>query len=176
MNGKPLYEYAREGKPIPREIERRPVEVLELELLEWMEGGTHDHKAPTEEAGSAEINVANKLWKQEGVLPASTKTENDEVLDNFESKKRKLSDAQDDLVIEKPASKRRETSSTQDATMSGGLASPSPAGSPPHASIEEPLTMQPKGPPAAKLRMTVTSGFYVAHSATTWAQQLARRL
>jgi tRNA pseudouridine55 synthase len=43
MDGKPLYEYAREGKEIPRKIERREVEVLELELVEWMEGGTHPH-------------------------------------------------------------------------------------------------------------------------------------
>ncbi len=71
MDGKPLYEYAREGKEIPRQIERRPVEVLKLELVEWMEGGTHPHVAPTDEAGYAEINVANKLWKQENVLPGS---------------------------------------------------------------------------------------------------------
>jgi tRNA U55 pseudouridine synthase TruB len=45
--------------------------------------------------------------------------------------------------------------------MSGGLASPSPACSPPHTSTEEPLSTPANGPPAAKLRMTVTSGFYV---------------
>lgn len=69
MDGKPLYEYAREGKEIPREIQRRPVDVLNLEMIEWMEGGTHPHEAPTDEAGYAEINVANKLWTQEGILP-----------------------------------------------------------------------------------------------------------
>ncbi|KAH9206487.1 pseudouridine synthase [Leptodontidium sp. 2 PMI_412] len=73
MNGKPLYEYAREGKEIPREIERREVEVLNLELVEWMEGGTHSHVAPTDEAGHAEINVANMLWKQEDVQPGTLK-------------------------------------------------------------------------------------------------------
>jgi tRNA pseudouridine55 synthase len=161
MNGKPLYEYAREGKEIPREIERRPVEVLELEMLEWMEGGTHNHKAPTEDAGYAEINVANKLWKQEGALPASTKTESEEALDRFESKKRKLSDAQDDLVFEIPASKHRKSASSQDATMSGGLPPPSSDPTPvPEAQTEDSATAV-KGPPAARLRMTVTSGFYV---------------
>ena len=65
MNGKPLYEYAREGKEIPREIERRPVEVKELVLLDWLEGGSHEHKWPLEEAGKAEKDVAEKLWKQE---------------------------------------------------------------------------------------------------------------
>jgi tRNA pseudouridine55 synthase len=243
MNGKPLYEYAREGKDIPREIERRPVEVLELEMVEWMEGGTHSHEAPTDEAGYAEVNLANRMWKQEGVIPgggkdrgASTrdngrqksqsppplsecvetkkeeptedhgeatksstnhgedltskgkgeeaaslenakptkleegreqpikrsKSQEDlEALANFENKKRKLSEDQDDLVLERPPSKsRKPVISSQDATMSGGLPPPSPSLQP---SIEESpvLPLSTKGPPAVRLKMTVTSGFYV---------------
>ena len=246
MNGKPLYEYAREGKEIPREIERRPVEVLELEMVEWMEGGTHSHEAPTDEAGYAEVNLANKMWKQEGVVPgggkergsstrdngrqkgqsppppseyveikkeeptkvheeATKSSTNDgekllkskvngeeaaslentrpikvveeeqegegikrcksqedlEALANFENKKRKLSEGQDDLVLELPPSKsRKSVISSQDATMSGGLPPPSPSLQP---SIEEsPVPpSSTKGPPAVRLKMTVTSGFYV---------------
>lgn len=159
MDGKPLYEYAREGKTIPRQIERRPVEVSELEILEWMEGGTHNHKIPTEDAGHAEINIANKLWKQEGALPASNKTEAEEGLEAFEGKKRKLSDAQDDLVSDKPPSKYAKRVSTQDVTMSGGLPAPASLSA---AEIEtEDSTRPVKGQPAVKLRMTVTSGFYV---------------
>ncbi|KAK0129955.1 hypothetical protein ONS96_000496 [Cadophora gregata f. sp. sojae] len=262
MNGKPLYEYAREGKEIPREIERREVEVLNLELVEWMEGGTHSHVAPTDEAGHAEINVANKLWKQENVQPgtlkgkssleqtsiknesvdgeakdlrgpesketgttsiefASGSTEADEVPDkitidgvkegekesistgekassatteeastlakesastsnvatdeeatareNFEQKKRKLSEDQDDLILERPPTKSRKApppSSAETAMMSGGLPSPS-EDSAPQPSIEtSPVgesseDSKVKGPPAVRLRMTVTSGFYV---------------
>ncbi|KAG8899852.1 hypothetical protein FRB99_006409, partial [Tulasnella sp. 403] len=37
MDGKPLYEYAREGKPLPRPIEARDAEVSQLELLDWLE-------------------------------------------------------------------------------------------------------------------------------------------
>jgi tRNA pseudouridine55 synthase len=218
MNGKPLYEYAREGKEIPREIERRPVEVLNLELVEWMEGGTHSHEAPTDEAGYAEINVANKLWKQEGAQPASitepaVKSANSEGAEaNFEAlkedqkapikdeaegipaeavqteelvektfevkkkvektfevkkkveqNKRKMSEDQDDLVHESPAFKHRKSANTsEDATMSGGLPVPStPAAD---TTMKEEPSSSPakvKGPPAAKLRMTVTSGFYV---------------
>lgn len=161
MNGKPLYEYAREGRPIPKEIERRPVEVSEMTILEWMEGGTHNHEAPTEDAEYAEINVANQLWKQEGALPASTKTESEEALDTFESKKRKLDDAQDDLVSEKPLSKHRKSISSQDVTMSGGLPPPSSDPAPPAdvETVEQQASI--KGPPAVRIRMTVTSGFYV---------------
>ncbi|KAH6723854.1 pseudouridine synthase [Leptodontidium sp. MPI-SDFR-AT-0119] len=166
MNGKPLYEYAREGKEIPREIERREVEVLNLELVEWMEGGTHSHVAPTDEAGHAEINVANMLWKQEDVQPA-TNEEEATARENFEQKKRKLSEDQDDLILERPPTKSRKAappSSAETAMMSGGLPSPSedPA---PQPSIETcPAAEEEskdKGPPAVRLRMTVTSGFYV---------------
>lgn len=200
MNGKPLYEYARAGIEPPREIEKRDVEVLELEIVEWMEGGTHSHEAPTEEAGPAEINVANKVWSQAGVLPGgkgakvqkSVRKESpvkdelliegkpsieeespvkegvsaeegtsakEEPLVEFEDKKRKMDERQDDLVLERPVSKRKATMESQEAIMSGGLAPPSediPV-------TEDVTTEEPKskGPPAAKIRMTVTSGFYV---------------
>lgn len=154
MNGKPLYEYAREGKPIPREIERREVEVLNLELIEWMEGGTHPHKAPEEHAAPAEINVAQKLWAQEGALPATRPEETE----GLESKKRKSSISQDDLVSDLPNPKHRKLSSTGEAVMSGGLDAGTSASV---AAGDEVLPSATKGPPAAKLRMTVTSGFYV---------------
>ena len=156
MNGKPLYEYAREGKEIPREIERREVEVLNLELVEWMEGGTHPHKAPEEHAGYAEINVAQKLWKQEGTLPAGLPDEK-ESREDLESKKRKSSYDQDDLVTDLPSAKHRKLSPPEEPIMSGGL---SPDANTSRA-VEEAPSSAMNGPPAAKLRMTVTSGFYV---------------
>lgn len=196
MDGKPLYEYAREGKEIPRKIERREVEVLDLEIVEWMEGGTHSHKPPTNQAGHAEVNIARKLWKQENALPATTKNEeayplrkrsevdgdskmnsDEEALEDFERKKRKLSEDQDDLVRERPPSKRKAVPSSQDATMSGGLPPPALEVTGENgevvsegvltlsevlkATIEKSPTPTTKGPPAVRLRMTVTSGFYV---------------
>ena len=161
MNGKPLYEYAREGKAIPKEIERRPVEVTEMEILEWMESGTHSHQAPTEDAGYAEVNIANSLWKQEGALPASIKTESEEALERFENKKRKFDNAQDDLVSERPPSKHRKPFPSQDVTMSGGLPPPTD----PSPAIEDAVTVKESvfdsDAPAVRIRMTVTSGFYV---------------
>lgn len=200
MNGKPLYEYAREGKEIPREIERRHVEVLNLELVEWMEGGTHSHEAPTDEAGYAEVNVANKFWTKENVLPASSKEavavkneeeeapatsestaaekievrdepKNDdqqaaEARNTFEQKKRKMSEDQDDLVQERPTSKKgKAVPESEEAIMSGGLATSTPPPTLASREVEKPEVLAAlkvaKGPPAAKLRMTVTSGFYV---------------
>ena len=104
MNGKPLYEYAREGKEIPREIEKRAVEVTKLELLEWMEGGTHDHRWPTEEADEAEKDVAEKVWQQEKGADAN---KDGCAEGNLAAKKRKLEENQDELVSERPASKQK---------------------------------------------------------------------
>jgi tRNA pseudouridine55 synthase len=142
MNGKPLYEYAREGKPIPREIPTREVEVKELEMLEFMPGGTHPHKFPEEEAGEAEKKVAEQLWDVEREQEIK-KGENAELASA--GTKRKVEDEQDDIVKDAPDAKRVQVK--KEEVMSGGL---EPAGE-----------KKDMGPPAARVRMTVTSGFYV---------------
>jgi len=45
MDGIPLYDYARKGIPLPRPIEKRPVTVHELELIEW-KGSDHTFRWP----------------------------------------------------------------------------------------------------------------------------------
>lgn len=45
MDGKHLYDYAREGIPLPRPIEKRSVTVRSLEIVEW-KGGDHDYIYP----------------------------------------------------------------------------------------------------------------------------------
>jgi len=45
MDGKPLYEYARSGIPLPRKIDKRSVTVYSLELIEW-KGSDHDFQYP----------------------------------------------------------------------------------------------------------------------------------
>ncbi|KAI6028697.1 pseudouridine synthase [Pisolithus orientalis] len=45
MDGKPLYEYARSGTPLPRPIEKRKVIVHSLELVSWL-GSDHNYRWP----------------------------------------------------------------------------------------------------------------------------------
>lgn len=45
MDGKPLYEYAREGIPLPRPIEARKVTIHSLDVKEW-KGSDHDFRYP----------------------------------------------------------------------------------------------------------------------------------
>jgi tRNA pseudouridine55 synthase len=150
MNGKPLYEYAREGKEIPKKIEKRPVEVVELELVEFMPGGTHEHKWPTEEAGQAEKDVAEKVHqieKEDGAVPVVASE------DDVNSSKRKREEEGDDMVSDRPAAKiKTDDQDGQDPTMSGAVLEESASGE---------TTQKEVGPPAARIRMTVTSGFYV---------------
>lgn len=190
MNGKPLYEYAREGKPIPREIETREVDVTELELTEWYEPGTHNHRWPTEEAEQAEKNVVKSVWQvaknqQEGttsteeaatLIPEVIKEEGKALADH-ENNKRAAEERVDELVSDEPAGKKRKTEDgAAEPMMSGALKDKKGKHdkkqdkyaknrgldlAPPPPSPDTPFPWEGKGPPAAKIRMTVTSGFYV---------------
>ncbi|KAK3326321.1 pseudouridine synthase [Apodospora peruviana] len=207
MEGKPLYEYAREGKAIPREIETRDVEVTEMELVDWYEPGTHDHRWPTDEAEQTEKNLVDSIWrvakKQEaggggaGTTPAEgeqqsssskpkpeQEDEETKALADWQSKKREAEERVDGLVREDQpsASKRRKMEQREmkaaernggepkaEPMMSGALGDLPPQlpvgkGSnliPPPPAPNTPPPWEGKGPPAARIRMTVTSGFYV---------------
>lgn len=175
MEGKPLYEYAREGKPIPREIDTREVEVIELELVEWYEPGTHNHRWPTEDATTFERNFAEQVWKKGKAqmtnkkLTPEEEEEDSKALEAHERFKRKADQSIDELVYDRKVNKRRKIVE-QPAMMSGALGEAPPLlpkqgkGSnliPPPPDPNTPLPWDDKGPPAAKIRMTVTSGFYV---------------
>lgn len=45
MDGKHLYDYAREGIPLPRPIEKRSVTIHSLEIVDWL-GNNHDFRYP----------------------------------------------------------------------------------------------------------------------------------
>lgn len=174
MNGKPLYEYAREGKPIPREIEGREVEVLEMELLEFYEPGKHNHRWPTEEASASERNLAEQVWRlkksQETAKPLTPeeKEEDDQAIAAHESFKKNFEERQDALIRDSPKPPR--SRNPKDAMMSGAL------GALPEAAVhsskgsnlvqpapdkDTPPPWSDEGPPAARIRLTVTSGYYI---------------
>ncbi|KAF7294867.1 Dihydrodipicolinate synthetase [Mycena indigotica] len=52
MDGRPLYEYARKGIPLPRPIEARKTTVHSLELVEWKD--THEYRWPSKSLSSEE--------------------------------------------------------------------------------------------------------------------------
>lgn len=176
MEGKPLYEYAREGKPIPREIPTREVDVPELELLEWLPPGSHKHYWPAEEAGAAERQLAEKVWRVQesrGSLTPEERREEDEALAAHEAQKRKFEDDVDGLVRDRPSHKRQKRMEQKqqrkggDVMMSGALGMPTQEHSDkganlvPEARPGDGPPWEGEGPPAVRIRMTVSSGFYV---------------
>ncbi|KAH8725741.1 pseudouridine synthase [Phaeosphaeriaceae sp. PMI808] len=221
VDGKKMYEYAREGKNIPN-VSARPVEVLEMELVEWLEPGAHEFTWPKEEADGAEREGAEKLL---GIRKedADTYTKRDS-----EKAGRKRSRTAEDDHVENAGAQLKRPKTDSEPAMSGALSTegaatdnvqppseatdissetPAPAEADPMettddaaqattdatshensiAAAEQPIlskdkpaeiadeTTQPATdsafatidntplphPPAARIRMTVTSGFYV---------------
>ncbi|PHH65010.1 hypothetical protein CDD81_3647 [Ophiocordyceps australis] len=172
MNGKPLYEYAREGKPIPREIQSRQV-TAEVELLEWYPPGTHEHRWPTEQADASERNIAEQVWRSKKTTETSEKMTAQEKQDEaqaiaaHESMKRDFEQRQDGLIKDAPLQRRKRDTVVH---MSGALgAIPEFFGSrrrvtlpmPPTTSKDSPTPWTDEGPPACKIQLTVSSGYYV---------------
>lgn len=142
VQGKRLYEYAREGKEVPIEIQERPVTVSQLDCVEWLEPGTHKYHWPEKEAEEEEKKVADKLLPQ---LPEDTQaTAGQEAQPDTEDLKRKRegSDGPEAKKIKSEGAEAADQAPTVDADAPKEDRGPCPA-------------------PAARLRMTVSSGFYV---------------
>ncbi|KAF2859999.1 pseudouridine synthase [Piedraia hortae CBS 480.64] len=119
VRGKRLYEYAREGLKVPIEIQPRPVEVHELEIVDWYEGGSHAWRWPAEREEDAE--------------------------ESAEKKRRRLSSSVE--PNQDKATGSAETGELETVQSEGNL---------PKAP-----SITPCPAPAVRLRMTVSSGFYV---------------
>ncbi|PGH36918.1 tRNA pseudouridine(55) synthase [[Emmonsia] crescens] len=180
VQGKKLYEYAREGIEPPVEILKRPVEVTNLEIVEWYEGGTHDYVWPTEEASSTEKSIAQKMLSKDSSSSAAPATDtatsaptlptteeqnkkNDIAEPEEESHgiKRKLSASPATESEKAPPSPKRQKP-TADSTTDASIAHDAPPTTDPApTNAASAISKPPPQPPAVKLTMTVSSGFYV---------------
>ncbi|KAI5275885.1 tRNA pseudouridine synthase B [Aureobasidium subglaciale] len=142
VQGKRLYEYAREGKEVPVEIQERPVTVSQLDMVEWLEPGTHKYNWPEKEAEDEEKKIVDKLLPQvtedaQAVAGEETKPDTEEL-----KRKREGSDGPEAKKIKSEGAEAADQAPTVDTDTSTEERGPCPA-------------------PAARLRMTVSSGFYV---------------
>ncbi|KAJ4290573.1 pseudouridine synthase pus4 [Kalmusia sp. IMI 367209] len=167
VDGKKMYEYARAGGDVP-EVPARPVEVESLELVEWLEPGEHEYMWPKEEVdGTAKVG-AEKLMgirKEDAEAAASrgrkrSRSPKDETVTDVgsQSKKPKTDDetTQSDAL---PAEVAPSEIEAEQAPVTETQNDPAPDTNAvePSSGDGQPLPQ----PPAARLRMTVTSGFYV---------------
>jgi tRNA pseudouridine55 synthase len=166
LNGKRLYDYARSGEALPSPIQPRPVEVLDLEIVEWMDGGTHKYQWPDQEADCEEKQLANQAFD---LLQGKTKSP-----PVVGGTKRKLSPGKQGRAQGAEAKSTKKVRSeeegdgvvnslAQDTESRGSpiASSPQPAEHPSEPATPTVETSSGGQPPAVKLRMTVTSGFYV---------------
>ena len=171
MDGKRLYEYAREGKAIPREIEKRSVQVTELEIIDWYEGSTHGYRISDQEADPQMRELAATVMHHENEKSSAQMREANiqrKEKDLIGKRKRPPDDVEDEAVTNKKPTLLQEA---EDAStlMSGALQRPKHKEGADNDRQDETAPFEGAeidgtsdvGPPAVKLRMTVTSGFYV---------------
>ncbi|KAF2873502.1 pseudouridine synthase-like protein [Massariosphaeria phaeospora] len=149
VDGKKMYEYAREGGDIP-EVKAREVEVTELEMVEWLEPGTHEFSWPKEEFDSTEKAGAEKLM---AIRPADADAQ------AKRNNKKRFRSPEDDDHVTNAGSHPKKPRNIHEPAMSGAL--PVDEKEPEDSDMKESSDTDEKMPPAARLRMTVTSGFYV---------------
>ncbi|KXL48342.1 MAG: hypothetical protein FE78DRAFT_29190 [Acidomyces sp. 'richmondensis'] len=184
VHGKRLYEYAREGKDVPVEIQERPVTVEELSMVEWYDGGTHQWHWPEREAAMEEKELADKIMHTPGVGNKKMKQNVESCEEDGRDAKRRRTETnvnasgteENISSVSSPAGlvKSESESMLPSVPFIGhSLASNTQANSTPPTINANPTSppcsdstmAAPSRPPcpapAVRLRMTVTSGFYV---------------
>jgi tRNA pseudouridine55 synthase len=161
INGVRLYELAREGKEVPDgALKPRPVEVTEMELLEYWGPGEHEYIMRTEnrEEAAQRYNPSNYQRKE-----LKRKRRDEKASQKQERAAKATKTDKDETVVD--ASKPPEGDGP---FMSGALPvedNPLQTDSNPVEQASEeapkPTPEEYKLGPAARVRMTVTSGFYV---------------
>jgi tRNA pseudouridine55 synthase len=178
VNGMKAYDYARTGKELPRELEARDLEVEQCEIVEWLEGGKHKYRWPATEASGEFKQLAMELM-------ASVQ---DGTQEPERPQKRRLSDLLDEAGEQQDDSKKKQRTAPEGITEQRSDR-PSPHEGLPYGNISPDSSMTsssllPKelmaaekaklhthevGPlsseicpaPAARIRVTASSGFYV---------------
>lgn len=78
IDGKRLFEYARENLPLPRAIEPRKVTVQELRLVDWLEPGNHSFKEPEREVPPEDRALVGRVLDMAGRKEGQTDTVKEE--------------------------------------------------------------------------------------------------
>ncbi|WFD43717.1 tRNA pseudouridine(55) synthase [Malassezia psittaci] len=145
MDGKRLFEYAREKLPLPRPIEARSVTVSEICLADWLPGGQHEYRAPEMEVSDDEKAIYQRMQEMTKDSNAASSTQAaTATLASEKNTEDKASELESD---------------TQESDGSKQIASQAAE---PTAQDTSANSTQRNGQPAAfVLEMTVSSGTYV---------------
>lgn len=151
MDGKRLLDYARQGLELPRPIEPREIEVVQLSMTQWLPAGEHAFAPPEEEMPEEEKRMLGRVKKLAG----------------------QKEDAPD-TVIDKPSDSEARPAAEGEAQAEAAAPAEATDAAPSETATEAPATEEPSESaaasdptgssapaPAFRLRMTVSSGTYV---------------
>ena len=164
MEGKRLYEYAREGKEPPAEIQQRPVSVKELFVREWLPAGSHRFELNPSAAETEVVKRAQgalDLPKLD-VRRTSTPIDNPKAQNAVEQGDSgvQVVPEQDETAATTSSFKVCSTQEGPAVQQAESLEGPS-NNNPPSAMLGSSNLDRLLPTPAINLRMTVSSGFYV---------------
>ncbi|KAK5560581.1 pseudouridine synthase pus4 [Exophiala xenobiotica] len=134
IDGMKLYDYARTGKELPRELESRNIEISQCSLLEYYESGHHDFRWPADQADDEEKAVFKRLMKGAEDTKQSITMEDKQAPSDKSGAKPSKSYG-NDIPRHEKAAKHIHHLPTQEES--------------------------PANAPAARFRLAVSSGFYV---------------
>lgn len=142
INGTPAYEYARSGKELPRQLEAREMEVSECVMTDWYEPGKHTYRWPSEEAAEEDKTAFQKLVNVGKADPVAGPQPTSELSKDAVQKKDEGAAEISTVKKNRKSSPSREEKATLHTHSIG-------------------LSEDIADAPAAKVRLTVSSGFYV---------------
>ncbi|KAE8257804.1 hypothetical protein A4X13_0g2100 [Tilletia indica] len=82
IDGMRLFEYARQGKELPRPIEKRKVEIKNLKLNAWYPSGSHSWKEPANEVPEEEKALVGKVRQLAGEVSAEAEPSKPDTVDD----------------------------------------------------------------------------------------------
>lgn len=157
INGKKAYEYARTGKELPKELESRDMEVTECEMVDWYEGGRHEFRWPCEEATAEDRLAAAKFIKAADNTKHSSH-DNTQTLEQATPTELQKSPG---VSSPQPSTVSEISPSIPDPSAAESSESATQTKAALHTHSIGPLSDTPSPAPAARIRLTVSSGFYV---------------
>ncbi len=179
INGMKAYEYARSGKALPRELQPRDLEVEHCEVVEWLEGGTHEYRWPVTEASDEIKQLATTMtsaaqskiqWPENFQKRKRSDTMNEDEKDDGSNIKKQRIAFQETTFESGPNPRSRGESSkhkdpvkqspqTSYTLIHEGMTPDEKAKL--HTHELRPLSSEVCPAPAARIRVTASSGFYV---------------
>lgn len=150
IDGMKAYDYARSGKELPRELAARKMTVSECVMTEWYSAGEHNFRWPTEEAPQAEKDLLQSLTAENGLESAQSK------VDTSKQDSSATMPALSKTRSRSPDAKNRAKSPVAEVNT---LSREDKAKLHTHEILG--LDSEPANAPAVRVRLTVSSGFYV---------------